>query len=794
MCRQSTYLACLVLLLSVVNSAFAVGPATQPYPADGARHGDTWVTLSWQGAVDAGWHHVYFGDNFNAVSNDDATGGTFQRWQTETSFKVGTPGHPYPDGLVRGRTYYWRIDEQSIVMDVRKGVVWRFTVESPPIPAVYLSPANKATNQSINVDLRWANGGGATSYGVYFGTDPTPDAGEYKGIRTGTVYDPGTLKHNTTYYWRIDARNIAGTTTGGAWRFTTEEEPAIGGGVKAEYFAGKTPQGTPCLTQIEPNINYNWGNGEVACGRSDQVSVRWTADLEIAVSDTYTFYTTSDDGVRLYLDGERIIDNWTSHAPQDDKSPPLELIAGRVYSLVMEYYENAGGAVAQLYWEAPAMERQIIPAGPLQPPQPSGPLGGAGTGTPLEGFEHFTDNVAAGEAIFQTWIGGPDNGTGARVGHPDPPYAERIIVFSGNQSMPLYYNNSKSPHYSQADRTWEIPQVWGVGDTQTLGLAVHGRAGNDPAQLYVEVEDVDGAVAVVSNDNDPDILIRDEWTQWIIPLQTFRDQGVDIGAVWRMSIGMRGTVYWQPFDSVRPYANSDSLVFVDEIQDSPKRLRVTVSCDDPLYKVRKAMLTFTPHGGSGNITVPTNNNGYKAIMLVPAAYDINVKAGGFAEKDIDGWNEWGPGTSTDLQIKLTAASDVREYRLSDTWQDIKDDDDTWFYLDIEDVGTIADLNVMLSVDHDLGTDLEVALYGPGIIDPTTTGVRLSVDDGSWTTGSDTLFDDEAPGGEPRHRKPKDKLSAFDGKNVKGQWTLRIKDKWPGDVGKLRLWWLIVELE
>ncbi|MHC4121608.1 MAG: hypothetical protein ACYSWO_29395, partial [Planctomycetota bacterium] len=205
MCRQSTYLACFVLLLSVVNSAFAVGPATQPYPADGARHGDTWVTLSWQPGPDTNHHHVYFGDNFNDVFNDDTTGGTFQRWQYETSFIVGMPGFPYPDGLVRGRTYYWRIDEddQSVVQSVARGTVWRFTVESPPLKPVNPNPAHTATNQSIDVDLRWTNGGGATSYGVYFGTDPTPDAGEYRDIQTATLYNPGALNYNTTYYWLL---------------------------------------------------------------------------------------------------------------------------------------------------------------------------------------------------------------------------------------------------------------------------------------------------------------------------------------------------------------------------------------------------------------------------------------------------------------------------------------------------------------------------------------------------------------------------------------------------------------
>ncbi len=77
--------------------------------------------------------------------------------------------------------------------------------DPPPNPPINPSPSNGATGQSTDVNLSWSNGGGATSYDVYFGTDSTPDSGEYKGNRSSTSYDPGTLSSNTTYYWRIDA-------------------------------------------------------------------------------------------------------------------------------------------------------------------------------------------------------------------------------------------------------------------------------------------------------------------------------------------------------------------------------------------------------------------------------------------------------------------------------------------------------------------------------------------------------------------------------------------------------------
>lgn len=94
-------------------------------------------------------------------------------------------------------------------------------VSNPPLKAANPSPINGAAAQSINTDISWTNGGGAVSYDVYFGTDSTPDSDEFKGNQTATTYDPGTLNYDATYYWRIDARNSDGTTTGDVWHFRT---------------------------------------------------------------------------------------------------------------------------------------------------------------------------------------------------------------------------------------------------------------------------------------------------------------------------------------------------------------------------------------------------------------------------------------------------------------------------------------------------------------------------------------------------------------------------------------------
>ncbi len=90
------------------------------------------------------------------------------------------------------------------------------SLPSKPINPV---PADGAGDQATNAKCSWENGGLASSYDVYFGTNPTPS--DFKGNQKETNYDPGTLLNDTTYYWRIDAVNAAGKKTGDVWEFST---------------------------------------------------------------------------------------------------------------------------------------------------------------------------------------------------------------------------------------------------------------------------------------------------------------------------------------------------------------------------------------------------------------------------------------------------------------------------------------------------------------------------------------------------------------------------------------------
>jgi beta-glucosidase len=123
-------------------------------------------------------------------------------------------------------------------------------------------------------------------------------------------------------------------------------------GLRGEYFDNMDLSGTPALVRVDPEINFDWGAGSLASGLpADRFSVRWTGTLVPDVSGLFKLSVTTDDGVRLYLDGKIVLDSWVDRAPTTD-FVTLKLEARRRYEIRIDYYENGGGAFASLGWNA----------------------------------------------------------------------------------------------------------------------------------------------------------------------------------------------------------------------------------------------------------------------------------------------------------------------------------------------------------------------------------------------------------------------------------------------------------
>ncbi len=483
-------------------SAVFTGKAYNPEPADGAIVEDTWANLSWSPATEATSHDVYFSDSFDDVN--DGTEAAFRGNQTTVFFVVGFPGYPYPDGLVPGTTYYWRIDEIKADSSVVRGDIWSFSI--PPKKAYNPDPADGAESVDVTASLSWAAGFGAKLHTVYMGEDydSVNDAtgGSPQGAAT---YAPrGGLDAAKVYYWRVDEFDGAATYKGDVWCFTTP---------------GTVGNPSPANGAVDAKL---------------VATLSWTPSDSAASHEVY--FGTDEEAVRA----------------ADTSSPEYK----GSKTLGAETYDPGKLAMSTTYyWRVDEVNSQ----GNTQ----KGPVWIFTTANfiSVDDFESYTDDDAAGEAIWQSWIDGfgvAENG--AQVGYLLPPYAERKIVHSGLQSMPLSYDNAPgAAAYSGATLTLSYPRDWTESGVNALVIWFRGKSDNAAEPLYVSVAN-SSAVATVVNDDVNAAQVRD-WTKWVIPLQAIADQGIGLTNVNTISVGLgtkgamttpggTGTVY---FDDIALY-------------------------------------------------------------------------------------------------------------------------------------------------------------------------------------------------------------------------------------------------
>jgi hypothetical protein len=121
------------------------------------------------------------------------------------------------------------------------------------------------------------------------------------------------------------------------------------------------------LVRTDATVNFDWGTGSPDASIGvDTFSVRWTGKVQPRYSVTYTFYTTSDDGARLWVNSQLVVDSWVDQGPTEH-SGTITLTAGQKYDIKMEYYENTGGTCAKLSWSSATQAKEIIPQTQLYP-------------------------------------------------------------------------------------------------------------------------------------------------------------------------------------------------------------------------------------------------------------------------------------------------------------------------------------------------------------------------------------------------------------------------------------------
>ena len=177
------------------------------------------------------------------------------------------------------------------------------------------------------------------------------------GTSVGTTYT-NTVRPSTTYTYTVSAYDAQGNESAqsDAVQITTAE---VDHGLLGEYYDNMNLTNRK-VVRVDATVDFDWGTGspDPLIG-VDTFSVRWTGKVQPLYSETYTFYTNTDDGVRLWVNGQSLINRWVDQAVTEH-SGTIPLTAGQWYDIKMEYYENGGDAAAQLSWSSPSQAKQII--------------------------------------------------------------------------------------------------------------------------------------------------------------------------------------------------------------------------------------------------------------------------------------------------------------------------------------------------------------------------------------------------------------------------------------------------
>jgi len=424
-----------VEILAAMESSEKYPYALGPSPKDGSLLLDTWVNLAWRAGDLAASHDVYIGENFDDV--DAGAEGTFRANQASTFYVIGFPGFPFPDGLVPGTTYYWRIDE---VNDTEpnspwKGGVWSFSI--PPKTAYFPDPADGAESVNPDGSLSWTGGFGSKLHTVYFGDNFDEVDNATGGLPQGaTDYTPGTLKMARTYYWRVDEFDAVNTHKGDVWSFTTEGAVAA---LNPANGAVDVTQ-TPVLT---------WAPG---LGASHEVYF-------------------GADAASLELKGSGNLGS--------ESYDPGQLEWNTTYYWRVDEANNAN---ADSPWTGPLWSFTTANFLIIDD---------------MEAYNDINEGEPGSNRIYLAWADGFDNPAinGSVVGNAAAPFAEQTIVHGGLQSMPMSYDNAVGK--SEATLTLTSNRDWTVKGVNTLTIWFRGNAGNAAENLYVALNDS----AVVNHNN-----------------------------------------------------------------------------------------------------------------------------------------------------------------------------------------------------------------------------------------------------------------------------------------------------
>jgi len=509
-------------------------------PADGAVDVSRDTILGWTPVATAVQRDVYFGTFFQDVNNADSSDPMnvlVSQGQNATTYDPGR--------LEFGRTYYWRIDEVNGAPDntVFKGDVWGFTVEQLAYPIVNVVATSDAVSDEGAGPANTVNGSGlggedqhsveSNDMWVAAPAGEEPVSITFQFDRVHKLHELLIWNYNVQFElllgFGIKTATVEYSVDGTDWTILGECEIAQAtasptytanttvdfGGVAARYVrltvvSGYGLAGKFGLSEVRfLSIPVHASKPDPAAGTTDvsvDTSLGWRAGREAAVHDVH---------LGTDLNALTLID---SVADSTLNPGPLDL-ATTYYWRVDEVNE----VEAVSTWEGEswrfATQEYII----------------------VDDFESYNDED---NLIYEVWIDGWTNETGSTVGYLEAPFAERSVVHSGVQSMPLFYDNIGGG-ISEANFTFTQPQDWTLYGIKGLLLWFYGDPDNTSVQLYVKINNVK-----VAYDGDADNLLRKPWQLWYIDLTD-----LNVSSVTELTIGLEG--------------NGTGHLFIDDVMLTP---------------------------------------------------------------------------------------------------------------------------------------------------------------------------------------------------------------------------------
>jgi len=539
-------------LYGLTNQEFSPEAAISPDPKDEATDVSRDTLLRWTAGTNAATHDVYFGESYDDVSAanaDNPLDVLLSPGQTATTFD--------PERLELGQTYYWRIDEVNAAPDytVFPGKVWSFTVE----PVAYAIEGISVTYSGISLPgsgpENTINGSGLNDDDQHsmeledmwlsLPAGAGPDQLVYEFDKPYSLYEMWVWNSN------IEGESMIGfglkdvtveySTDGADWTLLGEEVFNQGAGEETYTANTAVPFGGAIAQYVRLTINSSWispaqhGLAEVrflsvplqarkpqpAAGATDvhpDASLSWWPGRQ---ADRHDLYLDTDE--------QDVIDGTVSAVTVPESTHETQLDLGQTYYWKVNETNDLEDPAT---WEGDTWSFSTMES------------------LAVDDFESYTNEV--GSRVFEKWIDGvgftqpvdtPGNGSGALIGHDiwnvDSEYyegeiVETVRVHGGGKSMPLYYDNTNDPFYSEAGRTWTEPQNWAQYGAQSLSLYFFGDRDNSGTP-YLKVNGVK-----VPYGGSPDDLTIGTWLPWTTDLDDLAAAGVDVQDVTTLAIGVDG--------------------------------------------------------------------------------------------------------------------------------------------------------------------------------------------------------------------------------------------------------------